>query len=179
MDTKKLILTCLIFQVLLVYGQGVQFTTPIAVVDGSVYGYLKPKLTLDANNNPVVLWGKSSTHQIFVSTYNGVSFNTPVQINPVNTHPFMASWYNADIKSKGDTIVAVFPTDMPANRVFLVKSTDGGNTWSDTIRVDDIPSDGIAYFPSVAINEFGDISVIFMRHDAGWTDPRYVVSTSM
>lgn len=156
----------------------VQFTTPIPVANGVTYGYLRPKIALDADNNPVVLWGKSSTHQIFVSTFNGSTFNAPVQINPVGTHPFMASWYNADIKNQGDSIVAVFPTDMPSYHVYLVKSTDGGDTWSDTIRVDSIPVDGIAYFPSVDINEWGEIAVAYMQHDAGWADPRYVVSTS-
>lgn len=161
----------------LVFAQ-VQFSTPIPVANGVTYGYLRPKITLDAENNPVVLWGKSSTHQIFVSTFNGATFNTPVQINPLGTHPFMASWYNADIKSQGDSMVVVFPTDMPANHVYLVKSTNGGNSWSDTVRVDSIPPDGIAYFPSVDINEWGEIAVAYMRHDAGWADPRYVVSTS-
>jgi hypothetical protein len=157
---------------------GVQFTNPIPVANGATYGYLRPKITLDAQNNPIVLWGKSSTHQIFVSTFNGSGFNTPVQINPVGTHPYIATWYNADIKSTGDTIIAVFPTDMPANRVFLVKSIDGGNTWSDTIRVDSIPAGGIAYFPSCDINEWGEIAVTYMQHDAGWANPRYVVTTS-
>ncbi len=161
-----------------IFGQ-VQFTTPIPVADGATYGYLRPKIALDANNEPVILWGKSSTHQIFVSTFNGSGFNTPVQINPVNTHPYISSWYNADIKNSGDTLVAVFPTDMPANRVFLVKSTDGGNTWSDSIRVDNIPPGGIAYFPSVDINEFGQVAITFMKHEAGWLNPRYVVTTSL
>lgn len=156
----------------------VQFTTPIPVANGATYGYLRPKITLDADNNPVVLWGKSSTHQIFVSTFNGSTFNTPVQINPVGTHPFIASWYNADIKSQGDSVIAVFPTDMPPNHVYLVKSIDGGNSWSDTIRVDSIPIDGVAYFPSADINEWGEIAVAYMQHDAGWADPRYVVTTS-
>src|SRR5688572_6789623 len=147
---------------------GVQFISPIVVANGSTYGYIKPKITLDANNNPVILWGKSSTHQIFVSTFNGTGFNTPVQINPIGTHPYMATWYNADLKSNGDTIVSVFATDVPAYRVYLVKSVDGGNTWSDTIRVDQIAPGGIAYFPSVDINETGKIAVTFMRHEAGW-----------
>lgn len=158
---------------------GVQFTTPIAVANGVTYGFTRPKITLDSNNQPVILWGKTSTHQIFVSTFNGSTFNTPVQINPTGTHPYIATWYNADIKSTGDTIIAVFPTDMPANRVFLVKSTDGGNTWSDSIRVDNIPAGGIAYFPSADINDFGQIAVTFMKHEAGWQNPRYVVTTSL
>ncbi len=157
---------------------GVQFTTPIPVANGTTYGYTRPKITLDANNQPIILWGKSSTHQIFVSTYNGSSFNTPVQINPTGTHPYISSWYNADIKSTGDTIIAVFPTDMPANRVFLVKSIDGGNTWGDTVRVDHIPAGGIAYFPSCDINEWGEIAVTYMRHEVGWQNPRYVATTS-
>jgi hypothetical protein len=158
---------------------GWQFTNPIPVANGITYGYLRPKITLDANNQPVILWGKSNTHQIMVSTFNGVDFNTPVQINPAGTHPYMSSWYNADIKSAGDTIIAVFPTDVPANHVFLVKSTNGGNTWADTVRVDHIPPGGIAYFPSADINQAGDIAVTFMRHEAGWVNPRYVVTTSL
>lgn len=158
---------------------GVQFTTPMVVADGSAFGYLRPKIALNAINEPVILWGRASTHAIYVSTFNGIGFNAPVQINPVGTHPYISTWYNADIKSSGDTIVAVFPTDMPANRVYLVKSVDGGNTWSDTIRVDNIPAGGIAYFPSVDINEAGNIAVTYMRHEAGWLNPRYVVTTSM
>ncbi len=157
---------------------GIQFTTPIVASTASTYGYVKPKVVVDANNNPVVLWGKTSTHEIFVSTYNGTSFNTPVKINPINTHPYIASYYNADIKAYGDTMVAVFATDMPAYHVYLVKSVDGGNTWSDTMRVDQIPAGSIAYFPSVDITENGKVAVTFMRHEAGWANPRYVVTSS-
>jgi hypothetical protein len=158
---------------------GLVFTSPIPVANGVTYGYLRPKIALDANSQPVILWGKSSTHQIFTSTFNGVDFNTPVSINPAGTHPYMSSWYNADIKSAGDTLIAVFPTDVPANHVFLVKSTNGGNTWSDTVRVDHLPPGGIAYFPSADINQAGHIAVSFMRHEAGWLNPRYVITTSM
>lgn len=177
---KALLLVLILMYSSFVYSQsGVQFTTPITVAGGTTYGYIKPKVVVDAHGNPVVLWGKTSTHEIFVSTFNGSSFNTPVKINPVNTHPYIASFYNADIKSNGDTLVAVFATDMPSYRVYLVKSTDGGNSWSDTIRVDQIPTGGIAYFPSVDINEHGHVAVTFMKHEAGWANPRYVVSTSL
>jgi len=174
----------LLFIILLLFSgnifsqSGVQFTTPVVVAGGTTYGYTKPKVVVDAHGSPVVLWGKTSTHEIFVSTYNGSSFNTPVKINPANTHPYIASFYNADIKASGDTMVVVFATDMPAYRVYLVKSIDGGNTWSDTIRVDQIPVGGIAYFPSVDVNENGNIAVTFMRHEAAWANPRYVVTTS-
>jgi hypothetical protein len=178
---KKLHLSTFLFLISFsVFSQsGVQFTTPIVVASGTTYGYTKPKITLDANNNPVVLWGKAGTHELFVATFNGSGFNAPVQINPVGTHPYIASYYNADLKSNGDTIVSVFATDMPANRTFFVRSVDGGNTWSDTVRVDQIPAGGIAYFPSVDLNENGKVAVTFMRHEAGWANPRYVVTTSL
>ncbi len=158
---------------------GIQFAAPITVANGTVYSYAKPKIVLDVNNEPVVLWGKISSGQIFVSTFNGSGFNTPVQINPVGTEAYISSFYNADIKSNGDTMVAVFATDVPANRTYLVKSVDGGNTWSDTIRVDQLTNGEIAYFPSVDLNEYGKIAVTFMRHDAGWANPRYVIATSL
>lgn len=173
-------LSCLflVFTTHLLAQSGVQFTSPIPVSGGSTFSYAKPKIVLDANNEPVVLWGKISTGQVFVSTYNGSGFNVPVQVNPPGTQVYISGFYNADIKSHGDTIVVVFATDVPAYRTYLVKSVDGGDTWGDTVRVDQLIAGQIAYFPSVDINESGKVAVTYMRHDAGWQNPRYVVSTS-
>lgn len=157
---------------------GIQFSTPIVVTSGSTYSYINPKVTLDANNNPVVLWGKSTTDEVFVATYNGTGFNAPVKINPPGTTPYIAFWYNADLKSAGDTIVSTFSSDNGFHTYF-VKSIDGGNTWGDTVRVDNLPAGSVAYFPSLDINENGNIAVSFMRHEAGWLNPRYVMSTSL
>ena len=165
---------------LLISGQafaqlGVNWNSEISVSDGSVYGYLRPRMVLTANDVPVIAYGNSVG--LYVSRWNGTGFDTPVSLLPAGMEQYMSGWTGADIASKGDTVIVVFKEQpLTAGHVYSVRSTDGGVTFSDTIRVDNHTS-GVAWMPSLDMDEFGNPVVSYMIHD-DWANPRYVLAQS-
>lgn len=151
----------------------------ITVSDGSIYGNLRPRATVTDANVPVVIYGKSGTmNNVVISRWNGSSFDAPIEILPAGTSSYFASWTGPDIASKGDTVIAVFKLDPIDNgNVYSIRSTDGGVTFSDTIRVDNHEVE-VAWMPSMDIDNNGNPVVTYMAHDGVWSNPHYVISTS-
>lgn len=147
----------------------------ISVADGSVYGNVRPRIAVTANGVPIVLFGKGPAGLLYTSRLNGSVFDTPVTLLPGTMESYLASWTGPDIAAKGDTVIAVFKAmTMDDGHVYSVRSVDGGMTFSDTIRVDDHDL-GVAWMPSMDIDENGNPSVTYMAHDAAMTNPRYNV----
>lgn len=158
------------------FGQSVIHWEPeISVADGAIYGNTRPRIALTASNVPIVIFGKISSGKLFISRYNGTTFNTPIDILPATMDSYLSTWTGPDIAAKGDTVIAVFKANsMELGKVYSVRSVDGGLTFSDTIRVDNHDT-GIAWMPSLDIDENGNPSVVYMAHDASWMNPRYNV----
>ena len=156
--------------------QGIVWDSEISVSDGTTYGRFRPRMALTDNDVPVVVYGNSIG--LYVSRWNGVDFDTPVSIMPSGMETYISGWTGPDIASKGDTVIVVFK-QMPltSGNVYSVRSTDGGITFSDTIRVDahDI---GVAWMPSVEMDELGNPVVSYMVHGSNWSNPDYVIAQS-
>lgn len=149
----------------------------IPVSDGSVYGNIRPRIVVTADNVPMVVYGKAGG-ALNASRWNGTGFDAPVSLLPANMSSYLASWTGPDAASKGDTVVIVFKAQpIEAGNVYSVRSFDGGITFSDTIRVDDHDL-GVAWLPSLDMDENGNPSVVYMAHDPVWVHPRYVVTHS-
>jgi hypothetical protein len=156
----------------------IQWNSEIEVADGASYGNIRPRIVLAAHNIPVVIAGNGVTKQLYAARWNGTAFSTPVAILPANMEAYLATWTGPDVAAKGDTIIVVFKAEpMHEGNVYAVRSTDGGLTFSDTIRVDDHNA-GVAWMPSVEIDENGNPSVVYMAHDSIMVHPRYVVAHS-
>lgn len=157
----------------------IYWETEISVADGTIYGNVRPRISLAANGIPVVLFGKSSNGSLHTARLNGTSFSTPVDIHPVSMETYLTSWTGPDLASKGDTLIAVFKAQpIETGHVYSVRSTNGGITWSDTIRTDSHTNGGAAWMPSLDMDEIGNPSVIYMAHDPVMINPRYVVTHS-
>ncbi|MBL0043035.1 MAG: T9SS type A sorting domain-containing protein [Flavobacteriales bacterium] len=144
-------------------------------VGQSGLGYLRPRIALNGEDNPVVIWGRSSPAANFVSVGNGGSFSSPVEINPAGIQPSVADWMGSGIAANGNTIWSVFKA-LPeeVSPCYVVRSDDGGYTWGDTMRVD--PFDGlVSRFPSIAVNANGPV-VQYMQFTSGYLEPRQVVA---
>ncbi|MEN9914713.1 MAG: hypothetical protein RL528_1472 [Bacteroidota bacterium] len=158
---------------------GIHWEPEIFVTDGTTFGNTRPRITLAANDVPVVIFGKTSTGLLYTARLNGSSFDTPVTLLPGTVSSYLTTWTGPDIASKGDTVIAVFKAmSMDLGKVYAVKSIDGGITFSDTIRVDNHDS-GLAWMPSLDMDENGNPSVVYMAHDASMTNPRYNVVHSI
>lgn len=151
----------------------------IFVTDGTMFGNTRPRITLAANDVPVVIFGKTSTGLLYTARLNGSIFDTPVTLLPGTVSSYLTTWTGPDIASKGDTVIAVFKAmSMDLGKVYAVRSIDGGITFSDTIRVDNHDS-GHAWMPSLDMDENGNPSIVYMAHDASMTNPRYNVVHSI
>lgn len=148
------------------------------LVAGGSFDNTRPRIALTNGETPVVLWGKNSTDVNYFSRWDGVEFTAPEQITPPGTDAFVSSWAGSEISTAGDTVFVVYKED-PAmtGSIYTRRSLDGGMTWEDTVKVDVNPAH-LSRFPSVTTGPGGAPIITFMEFDAGWAEPRYVVSNS-
>jgi len=150
----------------------------ISVADGSIYGNTRPRIVLNSQDEPVVVFGRNIDGSIHTAKYNGLDFDPPVQITPNDFQSYLANWTGPEIDASGDTIMMVFKENpIQEGHVYSVRSTDGGNSFSDPLRTDSHPV-GVAWLPNIAFDNNGNPSVIYMVHDQVWLNPRFVVSHS-
>ncbi len=155
---------------------GVIWDGEVQVSDGVTYGKMRPRMALTANDIPVIVYGK--TAGLYVSRWNGTSFDNPVNVLPAGVQTYIANWTGPDIAAKGDTLIVVFKQyPLESGNVYSVRSTDGGITFSDTIRVDNLDN-AVAWMPSLDIDQNGNPTVSYMIHDPIWSNPRYALAKS-
>ena len=159
--------------------QTITWSAPVTVAANS-FDNLHPRVSLDKNQNPLVLWGKSSSKAAYFSRLSGGSFTTPVMLNPMSIPVFTDSWAGPDLASHGDTVYAVFKhTPEDTNHIYIVRSFDGGANWAVPVQVDNI-ADSQSRMVTVATNVNGQAIVGFMKFDPPmFMKARYVVTTSM
>lgn len=171
-----LILLSLTFQVNA--QQSIIWEPEISVADGLIYGNTRPRLALTSNDNPIVLFGGGSNGALYTARFNGSSFDAPYSIVPTGIETYLANWTGPDIAAKGDTIVAVFKAQpIDTGNIYSVRSTDGGITFSDTIRVDNHDI-GQSWMPALDIDDDGNPVVTYMIFDASGADERIAVVQS-
>ena len=137
---------------------------------------LHPRIVLDRNNNPLVLWGHS-TDAMF-SRWNGTAFTTPVAVNPMSIPIFTASWAGPDIASHGDTVYVVFKESPEVTgKIYVVHSYNGGANFSTPVQVDFI-ADSVSRFPTVTVDDAGNPIIGFMKFNSTFGDSRWVVAKS-
>ncbi|MBK7763697.1 MAG: T9SS type A sorting domain-containing protein [Bacteroidetes bacterium] len=151
----------------------------VKMTGGSSSSNIRPRIALNNMNYPVITWNKSSNKIISFSVWNGSSFNTPITLTPSGLQADVFTWAGQEIASIKDTVYIVYASLIGTeSNVFIHKSVNGGNTFSDSVRVSNIGTDK-SRFPTVAINGSKQPVVAFMRMLSTWADPKYVVSNSM
>ncbi len=161
------------------FSQSAFWNSPINVAVGTTYSNIYPRIALTSGDNPQVIWGSGGIDKIYTSRWNGSAFTTPLALNPAGVIPYLATWTGAEIVASQDMVFVVFSTEPTASgaQVYTVRSTDGGSTFQDTVRVDHIGTD-IPRFPSVAYGTSGNVVVNFMRFNAAMEDPEYAIARS-
>ena len=150
----------------------------ISVAQGSTYGNTRPRIVLNGQDQPVVVFGRNTDGSLHTAKFNGSDFDPPVQITPTGFQSYLANWTGPEIDASGDNIMIVFKENpIQEGHVYSVRSMDGGNSFSDPLRTDSHPV-GVAWLPNIAFDNNGNPSVIYMVHDQVWLNPRYVVSHS-
>lgn len=162
-----------------IFAQPLIWSGEISVANGSTYGKVRPRIVLTNGNIPLVMWGGGvSNDPLYAARWNGTGFNTPVTITPPNLDPFIDVWAGADMAANGDDVFVVFKAE-PAmtENIYVVKSSDGGITWSAPVRADS-GATGMTDLPSIAVDAAGNPSVMFMQFDSAMTNPAYVITSS-
>jgi len=147
-------------------------------VSASGFGNGHPRIVTNASGEPLILW--NGNMNAMFSKWNGSSFTTPVALNPGLTSIAGASWMGPDIAAKGDTVYVVYkmmPESDTSSHIYLVRSFDGGVTFSNPFQVDQI-ADSISRFPIVTVDDSGNPIVAFMKFDNMFLDSRWVVTRS-
>ena len=136
---KILLLTALIlFGAEAVAQTGILWNQPFDIATAAS-GNNHPRITTDANGNPLVVWNHAN--RAMFSRWNGVSFTTPVLVNPAGIDVAGASWMGPDIASHGDTVYIVFkqvPENVDSCHIFCTRSFNGGLTFDNPVQVDNI-----------------------------------------
>ncbi len=154
---------------------GVNWSTPVAVSD-QTSGLQGSNLCTSPDGQVNVVWlGFSGNADVTFdkSTDGGLTFGTDQIIasglfpdglpNNVNTFPTMAVDLSSGTRS-GWIYVAFADNRNGDCDVFVTKSTNAGTNWSAPVRVnnDAINNGKIQYWPCIAVNETGNMAIIFM-----------------
>ena len=142
-------------------------------------GALRPRIAINGDGNPVVLWGDYSPNSNHVAVGNGAAFLSPVEVSAPGCVPAVADWMGSSIAAAGNTVWVVMKgTPEESKPVYVRRSDDGGYTWGDTLRVE--PYDGlVSRFPSIALDDPDAPLVQYMQFDSGYFGARQVVSHMM
>ena len=176
---KILLKTILIFVTmpLLISAQPLNFGNTYTISSGAD-GYGRPRVAL-TNNQPIVIWRKDSTPKtIRASKWNGTGFSNPYNITLSGVLP--DSWDGPELATKGDTVYVVFTsTATTQSSIMLIRSFDGGNTFSDTIRVSENNPSHKFRMGNIKIDQNGHPIVSYMQYLLNWTEPKQMVNRSI
>jgi hypothetical protein len=143
--------------------EGVTWNTPVTVSDGS--GGVQGSFPATSSDGDLyVAWRGGGQIRFDKSTDGGLTFGTDITVSnaPSAWFPHMA----VDLSGGPfhNYIYVVWNDERNGDDdVFLSISSDGGETWSSAIRVNNDPlSNGkVQYWPSIAISELGEIVILF------------------
>lgn len=171
MNYKLLLVLCFVSNV--IFGQLIVEWEVSTEVSNAQLGNTKPRIVLNGAKEPVVVFGKN-TGELYLTKMVGNQFNTPQQLAS-NGMAYVTYWTSADIGAQGDTIFIVFKTlPLETGSIYLVRSFDGGTTLSDTILIDH-QQPGVAWLPSLEVDQYGQPHVVYMGHDQNWISPNYYI----
>ncbi|MFK7784373.1 MAG: T9SS type A sorting domain-containing protein [Crocinitomicaceae bacterium] len=159
--------------------QGIIWELEVPVADGGLYGNIRPRLSLGNDDVPIVLLSKYGEGKLFVARGNGTSFDTPVGIVPSGMETYVASWTGPDISANGNNVVVAFKAQpIASGNIYAVYSSDGGLTFSDTIRVDNHDI-GRTWMPAIDMDENSNPYVTYMTFNASGGNERIAIAKSI
>jgi hypothetical protein len=174
---KKLLLI-LIALPMIGFGQNQIIWDAISDVSLSSFGNNHPRIVHDGGGNPLVIWNNSNN--VMFSKWNGLTFSTPIELNPTNIDVAGASFMGPDIASHGDTIYVVYkenPENLITTPIWCTASYDNGVTFQTAVKIENSPT-SMTRFPTITTDDSGNPIVAFMKLDSSFTNARWFVSVS-
>ena len=153
--------------------QNLIWTQPIEVASG-VSASLRPRIALDNQDNPIVIFAQNANpNQLYKTKFNNIAFE-PI-VNLATAAPYVSSAAGPEIAFADDIIYISFEDENEG--VYMLKSINGGNTFSDTVRVDNVHNKAV--LPNVNIKSDFNPLFSFTRVNSSWTQINQVVSNSI
>lgn len=174
---KSILLIILTLITLFSYTQNLSFTNHSIISSGDD-GYGRPRVALINDNYPVVIFRNNSIPKtIKIARWNGIDFDSAYDITNEGVNP--SSQDGPEIAVKGDTIYIVFSSFATNySSIMMIRSFDGGLSFSDTIRASENSPQQICRMGNIAINKHGHPVISYMKYSLNFTDPRQMVRTS-
>ena len=157
------------------FAQDLLVTEPIQITAG--HGNHHPQIEVTGDNKLAITWTDPSDQCAwFMKQGPDGSFLPAIKLNPPGLSVASYNWSGPDLFVEESAIYAVFQaTNMQS---YLVKSTDNGASFGDTVRVASAGAN-FPFYPDVAVYQ-DTVYVTFMNHaDATGALPQYVVSRSV
>ena len=152
------------------------FPQPVA---SPFHGNVGPKIAVGGDGKPVIIWGKSGTHTIYFSKWNGAAFSDPIALNTGSYSPFIHSVEGPTLAAIGDSIYVCFETtSAPQDGMFIMRSTNAGSSFGSPVQLYDDPTRRTIQ-ANVNIDKNGNPIVSFISSNASFTDARYEVVRSL
>jgi len=174
----KVILPVLFFvPFIAVNAQNFNVNNHITVATG--LGNYHPQIEVLGDGELGVIWTDAAGNDIYFAKRNGIDqFAASIQLNPDGLEVQDYNWSGADLTVEGNNVYVIFRSlGFDTGHIYLVKSTDNGLTFGDTVRVDNMLND-YGQFPDVVV--YNDtIYATFMKHGFVTMNPQFVVSRSV
>lgn len=154
-----------------------KWSEEIVVNDDDALGYARPKISLLGGTDPIVLWSKRTNQEVYTAKWNGSGFGNAKQMTPAHFHAYAQDWVGPDMVSNGQTVYITYESEsFTDGYMYVLKSTDGGATFSDTLRVND---EKLSRFPVLGLSYDGTLYLAYMAFEAGDKNPHYMMTRSI
>ena len=155
------------------FSQNLIWSQPIEVASGFPTS-LRPRIALDNQDNPIIIFAQNANpNQLYKTKFNNNAFEPVVSL--VTAAPYVSSAAGPEIAFADDVIYISFEDENEG--VYILKSIDGGNTFSDTVRVDNVHNKAV--LPNVNIKSDFNPLLSFTRVNSSWTQINQAVSNSI
>ncbi len=155
------------------FSQNLIWSQPIEVASG-ISTSLRPRIALDNQDNPIVIFAQNAnTNQLYKTKFNNNAFEPVVSL--ATATPYVSSAAGPEIAFADDIIYISFEDENGG--VYMLKSINGGNTFSDTIRVDNVHNKAV--LPNINIKSDFNPLISFTRVNSSWTQINQVISNSI
>ncbi|MFT5166750.1 MAG: hypothetical protein ACI8P3_001982 [Saprospiraceae bacterium] len=151
---------------------GMQWSAPIDVSITS--GNKSPVVGILQNGSPALTWGNGS--KILFTRMVDDAFITPIELSTGSVSPNIYSFGGIDMAIKDNQIFIVFENF--DNGVFIIKSSDGGETFQNPVNVYDPAPGKWATLSSIAIDDSGNPLVSVILENTNETQGQYIMMRS-
>lgn len=152
-----------------IYAQDIYISSASNVLNENLSGIKFPRIAINGNEEPIILYGKSGDLYITIKSSNG--FSEPINITENSPNSTNADSYGADIVTFNNHVYVSYQS---ASDIYLIHSQDNGSTWSEPIVPVEFPDHHVE-FSKIGVDGNGNPRIVSIMANLNWSDPRQIV----